>query len=122
MKTANARTQTLTYSLGKIDNQVISSFLDYGFSKAINQGIAESNGKYVCILNPDTIVNNDSIKILLDYLSKNKEIAIWIKKNIKDYKMEIHKKILDEVIKKFTRKKYFVNLNPRNKKMINFYK
>ena len=56
------------------------------------------------------------------YLSKNKEIAIWIKKNIKDYKMEIHKKILDEVIKKFTRKKYFVNLNPRNKKMINFYK
>jgi|KNS12DCM_BmetaT_FD_contig_31_386264_length_594_multi_2_in_0_out_0_1 ribosomal protein S3 len=34
MKTVNARTQTLTYSLGKIDNQTISSFLDYGFSKA----------------------------------------------------------------------------------------
>jgi GNAT superfamily N-acetyltransferase len=56
------------------------------------------------------------------YLSKNMEIAIWIKKSIKDYKMEIQKKVLEEVITKFTRKKYFVNLNPRNKKMINFYK
>ena len=56
------------------------------------------------------------------YLSKNTEIAIWIKKSIKDYKMGIQKKVLEEVITKFTRKKYFVNLNPRNKKMINFYK
>ena len=56
------------------------------------------------------------------YLSKNTEIAIWIKKSIKDYKMEIQRKVLEEVITKFTRKKYFVNLNPRNKKMINFYK
>ena len=36
--------------------------------------------------------------------------------------MEIQRKVLEEVITKFTRKKYFVNLNPRNKKMINFYK
>ena len=36
--------------------------------------------------------------------------------------MKIQKKVLEEVITKFTRKKYFVNLNPRNKKMINFYK
>jgi len=56
------------------------------------------------------------------YLSKNTEIAIWIKKSIKDYKMGIQKKVLEEVITKFTRKKYFVNLNPKNKKMINFYK
>jgi len=56
------------------------------------------------------------------YLSKNKEIAIWIKKSIKDHKMEIHKKVLEEVITKFTRKKYLTNINPRNKKIINFYK
>lgn len=36
--------------------------------------------------------------------------------------MEIQRKVLEEVITKFTRKKYFVNLNPRNKKMIDFYK
>ena len=56
------------------------------------------------------------------YLSKNNEIAIWIKKSVRDYKMAIRKKILQEIITKFTRKKYFANLNPRNKKMIDFYK
>ena len=56
------------------------------------------------------------------YLSKNNEIAIWIKKDIKDYKMKIRKKVLEEIITKFTRKKYLINLNPRNKKIINFYK
>ena len=56
------------------------------------------------------------------YLSKNNEIAIWIKKDIKDYKMKIRKKILEEITTKFTRKKYLTNINPRNKKIINFYK
>ena len=56
------------------------------------------------------------------YLSKNNEIAIWIKKSIKDYKMGVHNKILQEIVTKFTRKKYFTNLNARNKKLINFYK
>ena len=36
--------------------------------------------------------------------------------------MKIRKKILEEVITKFTRKKYLTNINPRNKKIINFYK
>ena len=36
--------------------------------------------------------------------------------------MEIHKKVLEAVITKFPIKKYFVNLNPRNKKLIDFYK
>ena len=56
------------------------------------------------------------------YLSKNNEIAIWIKKNIKEHKMKIRKKILQEILTKFVRKKYFANINPRNKKIINFYK
>ena len=56
------------------------------------------------------------------YLSKNNEIAIWIKKSIKDYKMGVYKKVLQEIVTKFSRKKYFTNLNARNKKLINFYK
>tara|TARA_B100000470_G_C19676194_1_gene339828 strand:- start:271 stop:609 length:339 start_codon:yes stop_codon:yes gene_type:complete len=56
------------------------------------------------------------------YLSKNNEIAIWIKKNIKEQKMKIQKKVLQEILTKFRRKKYFANINPRNKKIINFYK
>ena len=56
------------------------------------------------------------------YLSKNNEIAIWIKKYLKDPKSIIRKKILQEILTKFRRKKYFANVNPRNKKLINFYK
>tara|TARA_B100001750_G_C15407233_1_gene545858 strand:- start:352 stop:870 length:519 start_codon:yes stop_codon:yes gene_type:complete len=56
------------------------------------------------------------------YLSKNNEIAIWIKKNIKEQKMKIQKKVLQEILTEFRRKKYFANINPRNKKIINFYK
>jgi very-short-patch-repair endonuclease len=56
------------------------------------------------------------------YLSKNNEIAIWVKKYQKDHKMIIRKKILQEILTKFRRKKYFANMNPRNKKLVNFYK
>jgi hypothetical protein len=53
---------------------------------------------------------------------ENNEIAIWIKKYLKDPKSIIRKKILQEILTKFRRKKYFANINPRNKKLINFYK
>ena len=36
--------------------------------------------------------------------------------------MGVHNKVLQEIVTKFTRKKYFTNLNARNKKLINFYK
>ena len=36
--------------------------------------------------------------------------------------MAIRKKVLQEILTKFRRKQYFVNLNPRNKKLANFYK
>ena len=56
------------------------------------------------------------------YLSKNNEIAIWIKKSLRAHKMVIRKNVLQEIVTKFRRKKYFVNLNPINKKLVNFYK
>ena len=36
--------------------------------------------------------------------------------------MKIQKKVLQEILTEFRRKKYFANINPRNKKIINFYK
>jgi|TARA_B110000495_G_C22955884_1_gene560031 hypothetical protein len=56
------------------------------------------------------------------YLSKNNEIAIWIKKYLKDHKNIIRKNILQEILEKFRRRKYFANINPKNKKLVNFYK
>ncbi len=42
-----------------------------GYTKAVNQGILQSKGKYVLLLNPDTILSENSIKIMFDYLESN---------------------------------------------------
>jgi len=42
-----------------------------GYTKAVNQGIKLSNGKYVLLLNPDTVLNDNSINIMYDYLEAN---------------------------------------------------
>ena len=38
-----------------------------GFSKANNQAVAKAKGEYVCILNPDTAVSEDTFKVALKY-------------------------------------------------------
>ncbi len=42
-----------------------------GYTKAINQGIKLSKGKYFLLLNPDTILNDSSIKVMYDFLEAN---------------------------------------------------
>ena len=42
-----------------------------GFTKAANQGIKKSTGKYVFLLNPDTIMDEDCIGLLYDFLKTN---------------------------------------------------
>jgi GT2 family glycosyltransferase len=44
-----------------------------GFSKGNNQAIEKSNAKYILFLNPDTYITKDCIRILVDFLEKNKE-------------------------------------------------
>ncbi|MCS5420416.1 glycosyltransferase family 2 protein [Psychrilyobacter sp. S5] len=49
----------------------IKSEVNLGFGKANNLGIKNSKGKYVFLLNSDTILVNNAIKILFDYMEKN---------------------------------------------------
>ena len=42
-----------------------------GYTKAINQGIKISKGKYVLLLNPDTVLDNNSIRLMYDFLESN---------------------------------------------------
>ena len=46
-----------------------------GFSKAVNMGLENSRGEYICLLNPDTLVSDDTFKKLLDYITKNEKIG-----------------------------------------------
>lgn len=49
---------------------------NYGFSKGNNIGVAQATGKYVCILNPDTVVAEDTFKILLDFAESTPNLGI----------------------------------------------
>lgn len=47
-----------------------------GFGRANNIGINNATGKYIFLLNPDTILVNNAIKILADYLDSNADVAV----------------------------------------------
>jgi GT2 family glycosyltransferase len=47
-----------------------------GFAKANNQALKIAKGKYILILNPDTIVKEKSIDMLIDYLKKHPETGL----------------------------------------------
>lgn len=49
---------------------------NYGFGKANNAGVKESSGKYVFLLNPDTICHDNSIEKLLDCLKADQTIGV----------------------------------------------
>lgn len=55
---------------------VIANVENFGFAKACNQGIAASNGRYVFILNPDTILEKNSIDELISVCELDGKVGI----------------------------------------------
>jgi len=55
--------------------KVIANKENVGFSKANNQGMAIAQGRFFLILNPDTILQEDTIEILVRFLEENSEVA-----------------------------------------------
>lgn len=53
----------------------IQSMENLGFGRANNLGIEIAKGKYIFFLNPDTLLKNNAIKILYDYLETNPEVG-----------------------------------------------
>lgn len=56
--------------------KVIASDTNLGFGKANNLGAQHASGKYLFLLNPDTILINDAISILSDYLKKHPDAGV----------------------------------------------
>lgn len=84
------KTENLLYEIIVVDNNSVKSpykmlsenFPDVvfvpsdenlGFGKANNLGVSYAKGKYVFLLNSDTILINNAIKILFDFSEKNKD-------------------------------------------------
>lgn len=55
---------------------VIASDVNLGFGKANNLGAKQASGKYLFLLNPDTILVNDAIGILHDYLEMHPNAGV----------------------------------------------
>ena len=49
---------------------------NFGFSKGNNQGVAVAKGEYICILNPDTVVAEDTFEKLLKFTSLQEKPGI----------------------------------------------
>ena len=47
-----------------------------GFPKGNNIGVAQAKGEYLCILNPDTIVAENTFVDAISFMEKNKQVAI----------------------------------------------
>lgn len=60
--------------------KLIDYTTNLGFAEANNRAFLLAKGKYFFLLNPDTFIDKDSIKILVRTLEKNEEIAIGVPK------------------------------------------
>lgn len=55
---------------------LIENDSNVGFSQANNQGIGKASGRYILLLNPDTVWLDDSLSQMVYFLENNKEIGV----------------------------------------------
>ncbi|MDZ7798396.1 MAG: glycosyltransferase family 2 protein [Patescibacteria group bacterium] len=68
----NSKDNTLSLIKKKFPQvKLISNKKNFGFATAVNQGLAQSKGKYLLLLNPDTVLLPDTLKKSLTYMKKN---------------------------------------------------
>ncbi|MFA7629629.1 MAG: glycosyltransferase [Candidatus Neomarinimicrobiota bacterium] len=58
------------------DLQLISNETNLGFGKANNQALKLASGKYVLFLNPDTLIEENTLSVLYDFMEKNGDVGI----------------------------------------------
>jgi GT2 family glycosyltransferase len=56
--------------------KLIENSENYGFSKGNNIAVEQAQGEYLCILNPDTVVAEDTFEILLNFSEEHKNLGI----------------------------------------------
>jgi GT2 family glycosyltransferase len=56
--------------------KLIENKENYGFPKGNNLAVAQAKGEYVCILNPDTVVAEDTFEKVLSFAQKQNNLGI----------------------------------------------
>lgn len=67
---------------------VIKSPCNSGFSRANNMGTRQARGQYLLFLNPDTVIGEDTIQVLLQFFRTNQNIGAVIPLILTDFKGE----------------------------------
>lgn len=58
------------------DIKLIENKKNVGFARANNQALQKAGGNVVCLINPDTLVSEDTFRICLDYLKTHKDVGM----------------------------------------------
>ena len=56
--------------------KLIANKTNFGFGKANNQGLKIAKGKYILFINPDTLVSEDTLETMLDFLESHAEVGL----------------------------------------------
>lgn len=93
IRSVKEKTQGVSYEVIVVDNDseddsealILAAYpevcyvragMNLGFGKANNLGVGKAKGEYVLFLNPDTLLVNDAITVLCDFLRTHEEAGV----------------------------------------------
>ena len=56
--------------------QVIANDQNLGFARANNQALRRARGRYFLLINPDTVVQEDTARVMLDFFERNPDVGM----------------------------------------------
>ncbi len=56
--------------------QLIASDSNLGFAKANNRALKRSRGKYLLLINPDTVVQEDTLRVMINFFEEHPEVGL----------------------------------------------
>ena len=58
------------------DATVVRNSSNVGFSRAANQGLRQASGRYLLLLNPDTVLAPDSLERMVEYMDAHPDVGL----------------------------------------------
>ncbi len=55
--------------------KLIANTRNLGYARACNQGMKEAKGEFILLLNPDTVLQEDSMATMLEFMTKSPEVG-----------------------------------------------
>lgn len=49
---------------------------NFGFAKANNQALSRARGKFILLINPDTIVQEDTLRVMVEFFENNPDVGL----------------------------------------------